>query len=76
MNVYAEDFDLKAALGDDPDGMVLKAVREALDEGRRKVRRNMDQGLSPAEYALADNLHKAYQSAHALVEQYWSQPKN
>ena len=75
MSIYAEDFDLNAALQSDPDGHVLREVKDALETAKADLKKTMDKGLSPDEFKVANNLHMACQTARDLVEQFWSQPR-
>ena len=75
MSIYAEDFDLGAALRSDPQGNVLREVKDALESAKAKLKKTIDKGLAPDEFAVASDLHKACQTARDLVEQFWSQPR-
>ena len=75
MNVHAEDFDVSAALVADPDGHVLREIKNTLESTKSNLKKTMDKGLTPAEFSVANNLHKACQTARDLVEQFWSQPR-
>jgi hypothetical protein len=75
MDIYAEDFDIGAALAADPDGHALRAVKNALETTKSGLKKTMDKGLAQAEFTVANNLHSACQTAHDLVEQFWSQPR-
>ncbi len=75
MNVLAEDFDVSAALGKDPDGHALREVKNTLEAAKANLKKTIDRGLSPAEFGVANNLHKSCQTALDLVEQFWSQPR-
>jgi type III secretion system YseE family protein len=76
MSMYAEDFDVSAALKTDPNGHVLREIKNALESAKSNLKKSMDKGLSPDKYTVANNLHKACQTARDLVEQFWSQPRN
>ena len=75
MSIYAEDFDVGAALKADPDGHVLREIKNALESAKSNLKKTMDKGLSPDGFTMANNLHKACQTARDLVEQFWSQPR-
>ena len=75
MNVLAEDFDVSEALAKDPDGHALRAVKDRLESMKSELKKQMDKGLTNDEFAVANNLHKACQTAQDLVEQFWSQPR-
>ena len=75
MNVLAEDFDVSEALVKDPDGHALRAVKDQLETMKSGLKKQMDKGLAQNEFTVANNLHKACQTAQDLVEQFWSQPR-
>lgn len=75
MSIHAEDFDVAAALVADPGGRALRGIKDALEATGAGLRKTMDRGLSPDEFTVANNLHKACQTARDLVEQFWSQPR-
>lgn len=75
MNVLSIDFDLAANIANDPQGAVLREVKDALEGMKSVLRKDMDAGLPVEEYKLADNLHVACQKGQELVEQFWSQPR-
>ncbi|MDL2290702.1 hypothetical protein LJC09_01175 [Desulfovibrio sp. OttesenSCG-928-F20] len=75
MNVLSPDFDLTTSIATDPQGQVLKAVKDALEGMKTVLRKDMDAGLTVEDYKLANNLHIACQKGQELVEQFWSQPR-
>lgn len=76
MNVLHEDFDPARALAEDKEGVMLRAVKDALEQGRAGLRRRMDAGLPPEQFTLASNLQGAIQQAQDIVDQYWAQPRH
>lgn len=75
MNVLDENFDLAEALGNDPSGHALRAVKDRLETMKAGLKRQMDKGLAKDEFTVANNLHKACQAGQDLVEQFWSKPR-
>lgn len=75
MNVLHEDFNVAQALADSKDGAVLKSIKETLEETRTELRKDIDKGLPPEEFKVANNLQQACQAAQDIVEQFWAQPK-
>ena len=75
MNVTAEDFDVNAALANDPSGHALRAVKDRIEDTKSALKKTMDKGLAADQFTVASNLHKACQTAQDLVEQFWSQPR-
>ena len=75
MNVLHKDFDPALALVNDTDGVVLRGIKDVLEQTRTDLRRKMDAGLTPDEFAVASNLQQACQLAQDIVDQYWAQPR-
>jgi hypothetical protein len=75
LDLNAQDFDVSAALAHDPDGHALRAVKDRLETMKVSLKRTMDKGLPAHNFSVANNLHKACQTAQDLVKQFWSQPR-
>ncbi len=75
MNVLHEDFDPALALTNDPGGTVLREIKDALERERAKLRREIDKGLPPDQFTVANNLQQACQQAQDIVDQFWAQPR-
>ncbi len=75
MNVLQEDFDPALALANDPDGAILREIKDVLEKERTTIRRRMDDGLPPDLFEVANNLQQACQQAQDIVDQFWAQPR-
>lgn len=75
MNVLAENFEVSEALAKDHDGHALRAVKDQLEAIKSGLKKQMDKGLANDEFSVANNLHKACQTAQDITEQFWSQPR-
>jgi hypothetical protein len=72
MNVLDENFDLVGSLAADHNGTVLKAVKDALENAKANLKKQMDKGMSNADFKVAGNLQAACQTAQGLVDQLWA----
>lgn len=75
MNVLHEEFDPASALTNDKNGAVLREIKDVLENTRAKFRREIDRGLPPDEFVMANNLQQACQQAQDIVDQFWAQPR-
>jgi type III secretion system YseE family protein len=75
MNVLDENFDLVGSLAADHNGTVLKAVKDALENAKSSLKKQMDKGMSNDDFKVANALQVACQSAQTLVEQLWAARK-
>lgn len=75
MNVLHEEFDPASALTNDKNGAVLREIKDVLENTRSGIRREIDRGLPPDEFVVANNLQQACQQAQDIVDQFWAQPR-
>lgn len=74
MNPLSSDFDPAQSIANDPQGHNLRATKDALEDIKSALRKQIDKGLANEDFRLADNLHKACCKGQELVEQFWSKP--
>lgn len=64
-------FEIERRLRDDAQGRERDALLQRLEEMARGVKRRMDAGATPAEFAGLNAIHQGFESARAVVETVW-----
>ena len=62
---------LEDSLAKDDSGELLKDIRGKLEAQLADIRRHMDAGLPPDEYAKAEDLRAGVQAALTVAELFW-----
>jgi hypothetical protein len=64
-------FGIEQRLRDDIDGHERDALLQRLDTAARAVKRRMDAGATPAEFAELNTIYHGFESASKVVETVW-----
>ncbi len=65
-------LDLEARLLEDDDGAVKRELETYLSEWRRKVKRYLDGGLPPDDFARFQRIEEGIAQAEEVVSKLWS----
>lgn len=64
-------FEIERRLRDDAEGRERDVLLERMDEAARSVKRRMDAGVAPAEFAGLNAVYNGFEAAHQVVETVW-----
>lgn len=64
-------FEIERRLRDDPDGLERDALRQRLDEAVRSLKRRMDMGVPPTEFAGLERIQGGLAAAIEVIERVW-----
>lgn len=70
-NVFDENFDLKEQFKTDFSGNALRNVVNALKEAEVNVRKEIDKGVPPEDFAKLSLLKQAFEIAQSNIQLYW-----
>ncbi len=73
MDCFSPDFSLIEALEGDVDGKQRAALQQEINKMSESLRKKIDKGLTKSEFAKAELLLGACETAYLCVEKIWAQ---
>jgi len=63
-------LDIEATLKEDSDGEAAKKIAESFQGEAREIKAQMDAGMAPDEFAVAEKMKSSLETAAAVVKVY------
>ncbi|NEX17297.1 MAG: hypothetical protein C1943_11845 [Halochromatium sp.] len=64
-------FEIERRLRDDDEGRERDALQQRLEEAARAVKRQMDVGVSPAEFGGLQAIHQGLEAGIDVIQRVW-----
>lgn len=69
-------FEIERRLRDDADGRERDTLLSRIDEAAHTIKRRLDAGVAPAEFAGLNTVYNGFEAAREVVEKVWRSSHN